>query len=113
MTQVNKKDLNSSFMLVIEDRENVAKILDLNEHEFNENHLVVFFNKDIRDQLQTGDLPILHKFGKDNQYFKVDLEFAQFIHSRASWITIFYDKPDATTIRTTIPKCGFILDPTD
>ena len=72
--------------------------------------IILFFNKEIRAALQVQGLPIACRSGKDGQYFIVELEFAQYIHTYQNWITIFYDTPNAATIKNTIPEEGFCLD---
>ena len=113
LVQVEKSDLQENYMLVVQAKENVASIISESNHSMTDSQIILFFSKEVRAVLQVQDLPIACRAGKDSQYFIVELEFAQYIQMYQNWITIFYDTPNAATIKSTITEGGFRLDLND
>ena len=113
LVQVEKSDLQENYMLVVQAKENIAQIINECNHTMTDSQIILFFSKEVRAALQVQDLPIACRSGNDKQYFIVELEFAQYIQMYQNWITIFYDTPNAATIKSTITEGGFNLDLTD
>ena len=113
LVPVAKDALHEHFMLVLEDPSYYARFEGLSQHDLRGTHRVVAFSSEIREALATGDLPILERFGREDGFYLVDLEFPQFIYVMMSWIRIFYDSDSATPIRTTLPPEGLVLDSSD